>query len=275
MGTVEPFFGFNEGIKIWKLPDLRHSTELRFVWKYGASPWRKPYLEQKKPLWAPEIHYLRNTFWLTCSMPGRDGPSFKRMQKTSGSGLLRSTTGKPEGPYEDMHPQERLGDETDASLFEDDDGTVYFLWHSGKIAKLKPDMSGLATPYRWLKTTSSDPTPKHHSDLCARIFGEGSIDHVGYEGMFIFNANGRYYLCCAENFEGRYSCTIATSANLMGPYGERKEAVPHCGHNMFFRDDHGQWWSSYFGSDRAAPWQERPGVLPIKFDADGRVRPQD
>ena len=42
-------------------------------------------------------------------MPGWDGPTFEKMQKTSGSGLLRSTTGKPEGPYQDMQPNERLG----------------------------------------------------------------------------------------------------------------------------------------------------------------------
>jgi hypothetical protein len=36
------------------------------------------------------------TFWLTYSMPG------ERVEdhfENSGSGLLRSTTGKPEGPY--------------------------------------------------------------------------------------------------------------------------------------------------------------------------------
>jgi beta-xylosidase len=120
-------------------------------------------------------------------MPGWDGTA-----KTSGSGLLKSTTGKPEGPYADMQPAERMGDEIDASLFEDDDGAVYFLWHSGKIARLKPDMSGLAEPYHWLKTTVSDPNPKHHSGLCAGIFGKDSFDHVGYEGMFLFKRAGRY-----------------------------------------------------------------------------------
>ena len=59
-----------------------------------------------------------------------------------------------------MQPAERLGDEIDASLFEDDDGTVYFLWHSGKIARMKPDMSGLAEPYRWLKTTTLRSEPE-------------------------------------------------------------------------------------------------------------------
>ena len=266
-GTVEPFWAYNEGIKVWKSPDLTNWTALGFVWKYGASPWHKPYLEKKKPLWAPEIHFLKGTFWLTYSIPGWDGTD-----KTSGSGLLKSTSGKPEGPYEDVHPGERLGDEIDASLFQDDDGTVYFLWHSGKIARMKPDMSGLAEPYRWLKTTVLDPNPKHHSGLCAGIFGKGSSDHVGYEGMFLFKANGRYHLSCAENFEGRYSCTIATATNLFGPYSERYEAIPHGGHNMFYKDEKGEWWSSYFGSDGSAPWRERAGVLPVGFGPDGRVQ---
>ena len=43
---------------------------------------------------------------------------------------------------------------------------------------------------------------------------------------------------------------------------------------MIFKDDHGQWWSSYFGSDGGAPWEERAGVLPIRFDATGRLSPQ-
>ena len=45
-----------------------------------------------------------------------------------------------------MQPGERLGDEIDASLFEDDDGQVYFLWHSGKIARheIRHERSGRA-----------------------------------------------------------------------------------------------------------------------------------
>jgi hypothetical protein len=96
---------------------------------------------------------------------------------------------------------------------------------------------------------------------------------VGYEGMFLFKAQGLYHLCCGENFEGRYSCAVATSTNLFGPYGARYEALPHAGHNMFFKDDRGQWWSTYFGSDEHAPWQERAGVLPVGWDPNGRLGP--
>jgi beta-xylosidase len=270
-GTVEPFWGYNEGIQVWKSKSLTGQWEpMGFVWKYGDSPWHKPYLEKKKSLWAPEIHFLKGTFWLTYSIPGWDDTA-----KTSGSGLLKSTSGKPEGPYVDMQPNERLGDEIDASLFEEEDGTVYFVWHSGKIAKMKPDMSGLAEPYRWLKTTTSDPDPKHHSGLCAGIFGKDSFDHVGYEGMFLFKANGRYYISCAEHMNGRYSSVVTSASSLFGPYEKRYEAIPHAGHNVYFQDEKKQWWSTYFGSDGLAPWQERAGILPVEIGADGRIHPKE
>jgi beta-xylosidase len=87
-GTVEPFWAYNEGIKIWRSRNLVDWEAMGFVWKYGDSPWHKPYLEKKKPLWAPEVHFLKGTFWLTYSIPGWDGTG-----KTSGCGLLRSTSG--------------------------------------------------------------------------------------------------------------------------------------------------------------------------------------
>lgn len=269
-GTSEPFWGFNNdnGIRVWKSRDMVAWEPLGTVWRYGGSPWHEQYLKYKKPLWAPEIHYKKGTFWLTYSMPGWNAKDPKGVDaRNSGSGLLKSTSGKPEGPYVDMQPGERMGDEIDASLFEDDDGTMYFLWHSGKIARLKPDMSGLAEPCHWLKTTVSDSNPKHHARLCAGIFGKDSFDHVGFEGMFMFKAHGRYYLCCSDNFEGRYSCAVATSTNIMGPYSERVEAIPHGGHNTFFNDAQGQWWSTFFGP----PYSERAAVLPVHFDGRGNV----
>ena len=238
------------------------------VWRYGASPWHKQYIEAKRPLWAPEIHYLKGTFWLTYSMPGWDGTP-----KTSGCGLLRSTSGKVQGPYEDVHPGERLGDEIDASLFQDDDGVIYFLWHSGKIARMNDDMTGLAEPYHWLRTSGNDPNPAHHAPNCSGIFGKNSFDHIGFEGAYLFKANGHYYFSCAEIWDGRYSCCTSMSERILGPYTPRYESIPHDGHNVFFQDELGAWWSTYFGNDgNGAPWREKPGVLPISFDELGLWR---
>jgi hypothetical protein len=265
-GTVEPFYGFNEGIKVWSSKDMKSWSPLGFVWKYGESPWHKRYLDKKMSLWAPEIHYLKGTFWLTYSMPGYGGSG-----ATSGSGLLRSTSAKPEGPYVDVHPSERLGDEIDGSIFQDTDGTVYYVWHSGKIAKMKSDMSGFVEKYHWLKLTESDPNPNHHSGLCAGIFGKGSFDHIGYEGAFMFKRNGLYYLIGSEIIDGRYSCMVATSKSIYGPYSARYEAIPHGGHPNFFQDELGHWWSTIFGSDGQSPWEEKPGIVPVRFGLDGKL----
>jgi beta-xylosidase len=265
-GTSEPFWGFNNenGIRVWKSLDLVKWEPLGTVWRYGGSPWHKPYLEAKKPLWAPEIHYLKGTFWLTYSMPGwQQGDHFENC----GSGLLKSTTGKPEGPYADVSPTERLGDEIDASLFEDDDGSVYFLWHRGMIRKLKPDLSGPAEPMRKLTLSVPDPDPGHHTGLCAMVHGRDSFDHIGYEGVFLLKIGDTYVLSGSDQFEGKYTCWIATSKSIYGPYGARYPAIPFGGHNMFFKDQDSNWWSTIFNG----PINERPCILPVDIRSNGQV----
>lgn len=272
-GTTQPDWHTKEpihGVNVWRSADMLDWKHLGEVFHYGESPWHKPYLETRMPIWAPEIHYLKGTFWLTYSMPGWDNTP-----RTSACGLAKSTSAKAGGPYIDMHPDGRLGDEIDASLFEDDDGTVYFLWHSGKIARMTDDMSALAEPYHWIHTSGSDRNPSHHSGLCAGIFGKDDFNHIGFEGAYLFKANGRYYFSCAEEWEGRYSCSTAIAKNIYGPYSERYESIPHAGHNVFFQDELSKWWSTFFGADAAAPWQRKPGVVPIYFDEAGRIRPSE
>lgn len=59
----------------------------------------------------------------------------------------------------------------------------------------------------------------------------------------------------------------------MGPYGDRYLAIPHAGHNTFFKDKNGGWWSTFFGNDDDAAFKERAGILPIVFGLDGQPRP--
>ena len=247
-------------IRLWRSPDLGRWEKLDFEWRYGASPWHHPYQAAGRPLWAPEVHYKKGTFWLTYSMPTYTGAF-----KDSGSGLLRSTTGRAEGPYVDVSPNERLGDEIDASLFEDEDGAIYFVWHCGKIRRMKPDMSGPAEPGRRL--TIAVPDPMHHSDLCPKIHGPNSFDHVGYEGAFLLKVNDTYLLTVSDHYDGKYSCWAATSKNIYGPYGARYPAIPYGGHNMFFQDKANHWWSTIFNG----PVFEKPAILPVAIAANGQI----
>ena len=236
----------NDGVRVWKSKDLKKWDFLGLVWsieKHGT--WQKKIVRGRRAVWAPEIHYINGTFWIPYCM------------NYQGTGLLRSTTGKAEGPYEDVKKDGPLTQRIDASLFQDDDGKVYFVYGDGRIARMTEDMSGLAEEPRLLK-------PSNH-------------EHVGFEGAFITKMGNRYLLVCAE-FNGKggnrtYDCMIAGSDSLYGPYGDRYLAIPHAGHNMLFKDKDGKWWSTFFGHDKTVPFRERPGILRINVGETGRIRP--
>jgi beta-xylosidase len=232
----------NEGIRVWRSADLKTWKPLGLVWKIDDGTWQRQKHGEKRALWAPEIHYIKGTFWLTLSM------------NFGGTGLLKSTSGKAEGPYVDVHPKGPLTGNIDASIFDDDDGKVYFVWQNGMVARLNDEMTELAEPPRKLKPANNN--------------------EVGFEGAFLTKINKQYYLACAEFIHGDYHCMIAQSASIYGPYGPRYLAIPHGGHNTLFKDKEGQWWSTFFGSDPHAPFRERPAILRIEFDATGHVRPK-
>jgi len=232
----------NEGIRVWRSPDLKNWEPLGLVWKIEQGTWQKQMHGDRRAFWAPDIHYLKGTYWITFCMNFR------------GTGLLKSTSGKAEGPYVDIHPQGPITDKIDASLFMDDDGSVYFVWQNGLIARMNDDMTDLAEKPRLLK-------PSNH-------------EHVGFEGAYVTKKDGRYYLICADFIQGDYHCMVASSRNVYGPYGPRYLAIPHGGHNMFFTDKEGNWWATFFGNDPRAPFRERPAILPIELDDRGLVRPK-
>jgi xylan 1,4-beta-xylosidase len=236
----------NEGIRVWKSADLKTWEPLGLVWKIDQGTWQKVKHGNDRALWAPEIHYIKGTYWLTHCM------------NFAGTGLLKSTSGKPQGPYVDVHPEGPLTGEIDASLFVDDGGAVYWVYQNGKIARMKDDMSGLAEK--------------------PRLLAPWNATQIGFEGAFVTKIAGRYVLICAE-FNDRlgtktYDCMAATAKNIYGPYGPRYLAIPHGGHNMLFKDKRGRWWSTLFGSDPKAPFRERPAIVQLDVDDEGHIRPK-
>src|SRR3546814_15741280 len=90
--------------------------------------------------------------------------------------LYRSTTGKADGPYENV-AKSFFVKGIDGFPFEDDDG-LYFLWGGGNIGKLNAARSGFEGPVRQLVAADGDP--------------------VGYDGNGLIKANGSYFLTGAE-----------------------------------------------------------------------------
>jgi beta-xylosidase len=242
-------------IQIWKSKDLKNWEPLitkprkrSMVWNIDrdGSKWNKVITLRDgapfRPLWAPEIQYFNNTFWLTYSIP------------LKGNSILKSTSGKAEGPYVvALKKDAPLTTDIDGMLFKDDDGKIYSVAGSGNITLLNNDCSKAIG-----KTILAKPA---------------NANHVGFEGAFLFKKDKKYYLAAAEFVNGEYHCFVATADSIYGPYSNRYLAIPHAGHNSFFKDAAGNWWATFFGNDKTAPFKERPALLRIEFDDKGRIKP--
>jgi len=244
----------NDGVELWRSADLKSWTYLGLVWTFDRDgTWEKAWRWHHKPvraLWAPELHYLKklNNYFITISMP------------PGNRGILKSTTGKPEGPYVNALADDGfLPRGIDATLFEDDDGTVYFTSDGGgTIWQMKADMSGFAGD-------------GHAIDYEKPADGSWKRASVGQEGAAIFKRGGSYYLTGAGFYKGRYSSLAAYSDNIYGPYTHWHEAVPCGGGTDYFQDKEGNWWCGFFGNDNQASFREKPAIVKVEFDADGLI----
>lgn len=254
---------FNDGVELWVSDDLIKWDYMGLIWSFEKDgTWEKKWRFHNgavRALWAPEIHYVKGNYYITHSMPPGD------------RGLLKSTTGKPEGPYVNALTDDgKWNTDIDGSLFEDEDGSVYYLYGGGWIARMKDDMSGLAEEPVKPILLDPDMDPAHHASTCPP---KRNCQDIGREGAFMFKRNGLYYLTAADTYEGRYSSLVAVSDSIYGPYKWRHEAVPCGGGTSYFKDHNNQWWCTYFGNDNQSPFREMPAMIKVDFTKDGKVFP--
>lgn len=263
--TGDNIWSHTDGIELYRSPDLKKWEYMGVVWSIEKDgTWEKQWANMKgKPvraIWAPELHYVKGTYVIVLSMA------------PSGISILKSTTGKPEGPYKNISSEYKpIINGIDATLFQDDDGKVYFTNSGGnRIYKMKDDLSGFDGAPREVFMAEPDTIPEHHSLKCVK---RGMKD-FGHEGAVLFKANGKYYLGAADEYQGRYSTCVGISDNLFGPYHMRHETVPCGGGTGFFKDKNGEWWCSFFGNDSQAPFREKPAIVPIQFSKEGKISPK-
>jgi xylan 1,4-beta-xylosidase len=247
--TGDNIWDLNDGVELYRSADLKTWDYLGLVWSVDRDgTWEK----QFRCVWAPEIHFVQHQFVIAyCMAVGLAGG------QGGGTGLLVSKSGRPEGPYVNPVVADRpLTGGIDATVFEDDDGSVYFTnGAGGALHRMKPDLSAFDGP-----------------PLRTQIIADpGGPTRVGHEGAAMFKANGKYYLTAADTYKGRYSSIAAISETIAGPYRHVHEAVPCGAGGGYFKDKDGNWWCTYFGNDDQSPWREKPGIVRIDFDSDGRI----
>ena len=284
---------YNDGIRLWRSPDLRnwepmglvYSVERDGTWQRefggvcceGVSPTGEAYEGKTGAVWAPEIHYIRSrqTWMLAACISDHSN-------RRSGSFLLRSASGRPEGPYANIAAcrDAPLDPHIDVSLFEDDDGTVYYLALNRFIARMKDDLSGLAEDLREVVQT---PWPQEYWNEGVYMVKHGGKYHLLQTFWSRRNADGSFeYANAAQDAERyAYDGIVASADSVYGPYGQRYPAIVGGGHNNLFRDAQGRWWTAIFGNPRGAAAEVnafdgrtayicRPMIVPMTWEA-GRL----
>jgi len=262
-------FQNNEAIWLWRSQDFENWQPLGEVWSIEknadvpASAWQKemrvnpdaPDGPLVRGIVSPEIHYLKDTYWIPYSM------------NAQGTGLLKSTTGKPQGPYTDLGRITEDG--SDASLFQDDDGTIYWVVGTGFIAKMKPDLSGLAEKPRLIRPDFF-PLRKAKYNQDIEKAGTQSPRTIGQAGAFLFKSEGRYWLAGALIRDrlgaGSYDTWVTGAESLEGPWTEPLLMTDHGGQTTVFQGPEDQLHATFSGRDRRAVFQDKPAALPLVFD---------
>lgn len=254
-GTSGPdYWDHSNDIHVYKSTDLESWTDLGAVWDFAAdATWAKTVSKDTRvPVWAPEINYVNNNWYIVYSMGFNDGYC---------GGILNSTTGEVTGPYTDTSDKP-LVDNIDLSLFGDDDGSVYLLYKDGLIAKLNGDMSACVEKFRLL--TAADGLP------------------VGFEGTSILKHNGKYYLTGATynvsidaggNRIITYDSMVAVSDNVYGPYSTTRLLLRNGGHNNLFADTDGNVWTTLFAPTGNLGFFCKPAIVKLACDERGVLTP--
>ncbi len=237
-------------IRLWKSKDLKKWEEIGVVWDQDSEVFGpKGDKTHEKTRWmrqshkdpssadspvvhglkSPELHFIKGAWYLCFSI------------NDQGTGLLKSSSGKPEGPYE-AHAQITLRG-GDPSMFWDvkdewgGDDAVYWLFGGGWIARMNDDLTAIVEQPRLLTTRHEQP-PDWAVAKGTKVFRDHPLA-VGDHGVFLFKNRGRYYWTAAERSNRlNASCDdtfIAWSDTLAGPYSSRQMMAPHGGGTTVFR----------------------------------------
>ncbi len=241
-------FQNNDGVRLWKSEDLEEWKEVGLVWDLSKTGGRdaqkggwqahlravpgRPEKEWSRGVTAPELHFVKGNWWIIFALNDQD------------IGLLKSASGKPEGPYDEVGRLSNRFLGGDGSLFEDSNGAVYMVWGGGYIAPMKEDMTDIAEEPKSLQIAiegypAEEPAP----------------NQMGERGAFVFRDGGAYhYVYAAWNLrdgEGHFDTFICQAQSLFGPYSKPRLLIPDGGQATVFRDSDDVLKANHAQEDRA------------------------
>ena len=285
-GTSNPVWeGPNPGVRLLVSDDCLHWSH--HSWLIDADTLPED-CEYNGRFWAPEIHLIKNRYWLTVNS-GKITKDDPKGMKTHGIWLFRSF--QITGPYIVVNGPLTKQYNNDATLFEDDDGQVYLYCSGDGLFQAKIDLE---------KGVLSDGIEKFMDKLET---GFPEWIRGGIEGPFVIKQNGIYFMFFSTWTRG-YEVGLLRSKTPLGRwelasnepiFGTRKKNYrpefiptghvfndshdPYCetGHNALFIGPDGKLWNSchylmyqkrqYPYSQTFEDWELYPqlGIEPIYF----------
>jgi len=289
-GTSNPVWtGPNPGVRLLvsdNLTEWKHHS-----WLIDASrlPADCPYNGR---FWAPEIHFIQNKYWLTVNS-GKVTETDPKGMDTHSVWLFSSD--EVTGPYTLVNGPLTPQYNNDATLFEDEDGQIYFYCSGNGLFQAKIDLA---------KGVLIGEAEKF---LDKRSPGNPDWMIGGIEGPFVIKRDGTYFMFFSSWTRG-YEVGLLKSQTPLGPwelvsrepiFGTRKKNYrpelaiqggydhlkfqdtqdPYCetGHNALFIGPDGNIWSScHYLMDEQRPypycpelqdWEKTPqlGIEPVYY----------
>ena len=289
-GTSNPVWtGPNPGVRLLVSDDLIHWKQHSWLIDESKLPADSPYNGR---FWAPEIHFIKNKYWLTVNS-GKVTKEDPKGMKTHSIWLFSSD--KVTGPYTLVNGPLTPQYNNDATLFEDEDGQTYLYCSGNGLFQSKIDLS------------TGKLVGSIQKFLDKREPGYPDWMVGGIEGPFVVKKEGTYFMFFSTWTRG-YEVGLLKSKSPLGPwelasrepiFGTRKKGYrpelaidggyanlkfqdsedPYCetGHNALFEGPDGKLWSSCHYSmyeKRPFPycpdlqaWEKTPqmGIEPVYY----------
>jgi len=289
-GTSNPVWtGHNPGVRLLVSDDLLHWKQYSWIIDASCLPPECPYNGR---FWAPEIHYIKNRYWLTVNS-GKVTAEDPKGMKTHSIWLF--VADEITGPYTLVNGPLTPQYNNDATLFEDDDGQTYLYCSGNGLFQAKIDLP------------SGKIIGSVQKFLDKKEPGYPEWMTGGIEAPFVVKRDGTYFMFFSTWTRG-YEVGLLKSSSPLGPwvlaspdpvFGTRKKEYrpelameggyydmkyqdtedPYCetGHNALFTGPDGNLWfcchylmyekRPYPYCPELQPWEKTPqmGIEPVYF----------
>ena len=258
-GTQPPYWeGPNAGVHLWSSKDLEHFTDHGLILKRDDMP---ESMWCRDRFWAPEL-FDGGDGWFYLTFNCRNDSENYPCEHSVGLARAKEVT----GPYEILTKEKPLTAGNDATIFRDDDGSLYLgrtLGHDMSVFKLDAENAVLSEEQK----------------VCD-VGAEGEWDSIGIEGQFLVKRHGIYFQWYSSWTYG-YNAGVLTADSIHGPW-KKSEANPllgdtdlwnRAGHNHGFKGLDGRDYITFhaFLAEPDGEDVERFFIRPVEYKADGTV----